>query len=98
MLYPLSYGRKCCPEVPCGIAQSNDGKDYRLTPSPTKSVCRLRRPAAAYPAGRRHGAEAPGRVASARAASSKGKKRNGFEGFLQRLQEACKRSGLLARL
>jgi hypothetical protein len=43
MLYPLSYGRRCCPEVPCGIAQSNDGQDYRLIPAPTKSVCRVRR-------------------------------------------------------
>jgi len=36
----LSYGRECCSEIPCGIARSNDGQDYRLHPAPTKSVCR----------------------------------------------------------
>jgi len=44
----LSYGRECCSEIPCGIARSNDGQDYRLHPAPTKSVCRPPQPAARH--------------------------------------------------
>ena len=102
MLYPLSYGRECRPEIPCGIAQSNDGKDYRLDPAPTKSVCRRAQRAARHTSRRgglstAAGRPGPGLVGPGRRSR---KARNATESavFLQPLQEGCKGSIPTARL
>ena len=88
MLYPLSYGRECCSEIPCGIARSNDGQDYRLHPAPTKSVCRPPEPAARHTS--RSGRLAcprggPAQRRAPRPTTQKGKKRNGIRRLLATL-------------
>jgi len=96
----LSYGRECRPEIPCGIAQSNDGKDYRLDPAPTKSVGRSaegrwRHTSRADRCGRRRAGSSAFRTGTGalRQGAPKGKKRNGFRSVLAGLARTRQRLG-----